>query len=291
MLKKFFLILFINFIICFSCIAKDLSLVHLTDIQVDSVKVDNKVRKFQNSFIRYKNAVNLINKLNPDMVVFSGDMINSPRETDFKEFMLITRGIKSPYYMTLGNHDVAVGGYTKKQIMNFLSMDRRFYYVIEGDYILIFMDGTTDKRITANGFYSKAELDFLENTLKEYKNKKAIIIQHFPIVEPFRSDSHKIQNQEEYLKILDNHKNVIAVLTGHYHFSKLTIRNNVAHITSPAMIEEPFGFRYLVFKEDKNGNIIINSKVYRCELTKPNEFVEISGKDNNFSICLPQTDK
>lgn len=288
MLKKFFLILFINFIICFSCIAKDLSLVHLTDIQVDSVKVDNKVRKFQNSFIRYKNAVNLINKLNPDMVVFSGDMINSPRETDFKEFMLITKEIKSPYYMALGNHDVAVGGYTKKQIMNFLSMDKRFYYVIKDDYILIFMDGTTDKKITANGFYSNAELGFLENTLNEYKDKKAIIIQHFPIVEPFRSDGHKILNQEEYLKILDKHKNVIAVLTGHYHYSKLTMRNNVAHITSPAMIEEPFGFRYLVFKEDINGNITITSNVYRSELTKPNEFIEVAGADNKFSVSIPK---
>ena len=44
MLKKFLLILFINLIICFSCLAKDLTLVHLTDIQVDSVRVDNKVR-------------------------------------------------------------------------------------------------------------------------------------------------------------------------------------------------------------------------------------------------------
>ncbi len=288
MLKKFFLVLLINFIICFSCLAKDLSLVHLTDIQVDSVKVDNKIRKFQNSFIRYKNAINLINKLNPDIVVFSGDMINSPRETDFKEFMLITKELKSTYYMALGNHDVAVGGYTKKQIMNFLSMDRRFYYVTDGNYILIFMDGTTDKKITANGYFSKAELNFLDETLNQYKDKKAIIIQHFPIIEPFKSDSHKIQNQEEYLKVLDRHKNVIAVLTGHYHFSKLTMRNNVAHITSPAMIEEPFGFRYLTFKEDKNGNTIINSKVYRSELTKPNVFVEVAGDDNNFSICIQQ---
>ena len=156
MIKRFFLVLFINFIICFSCLAQDLTLVHLTDVQVDSVKQDNKVRKFQNSFLRYKNAVNLINKLNPDVVIFSGDMVNTPREADFKEFMLITKGIKAPYFMALGNHDVSVGGYTKKQIMNFLSMDRRFYYVIKGDYIFIFMDGTTDKKITSNGYFPKS---------------------------------------------------------------------------------------------------------------------------------------
>ena len=286
MLKKFILILFINFLFCFSCLAKSLTLVHLTDIQVDSLKADNKIRKFQDSFIRYKNAIGLINRLNPDVVVFSGDMINSPRETDFKEFMLITKEIKAPYYIALGNHDVAVGSYTKKQIMDFLSLDKRFYYVTNGDYILIFMDGTTDKKITANGYFSKIELNFLDTTLTEYKDKKAIIIQHFPIIEPFKSNSHKILNEDEYLKILDKHKNVIAVLTGHYHFSKLTIRNNVAHISSPAMIEEPFGFRYLVFKEDNSGNIIINSKVYRSELTKPNKFVEIFGNDNNFSVML-----
>ena len=138
-----------------------------------------------------------------------------------------------------------------------------------------------------NGFFSDIELNFLEDTLNKYKDKKAIIIQHFPIIEPFKSEGHKISNQEEYLKLLDRHKNVIAVLTGHYHFSKLTLRNNVAHITSPAMIEEPFGFRYLVFKEDKNGNITIKSKIFRSELSKPNELVEVQGTNNNFSICLP----
>ena len=287
MLKRFFLILFINLLVCFSCFAQELKLVHLTDIQVDSARKDNAVRKFQTSFLRYKNAVNLINKLNPDIVVFSGDMVNVPRENDFKDFMDITKNIKSPYYMALGNHDVAVGGYTKKQIMNFLNLKKRFYYIIKGDYIFIFMDGTTDKKITANGYFSKAELNFLENTLNEFKNKKAVIVQHFPIIEPFKSDGHKITNSEEYLKILDKYDNVIAVLTGHYHYSKLTIRNNVAHITSPAMIEEPFGFRYLIFKEDGNGNTVINSKVFRSEISKQNSFIEVSGKDNNFEIKLP----
>ena len=203
-------------------------------------------------------------------------------------FTFITKGIKSPYYMTLGNHDVAVGGYTKKQIMNFLSMEKRFYYIVKGDYIFIFMDGTTDKKITSNGYFSRAELNFLENVLSEYKNKKAVIVQHFPIVEPFRSDSHKIINDKEYLELLDKHTNIIAVLTGHYHYSKLTMRNNVAHITSPAMIEEPFGFRYLIFKEDKNGNTTVSSKVYKSDLSKPEAFVEVLGNNNNFEIKIPK---
>lgn len=276
-MKKFLLSIFVIFTLCFTVWAinpSQIKIVQITDTQVDSFSPNVKGRMLSSSFDLYKNAITDINNINPDIVVFSGDMINLPLKSEFEKFLALSDGIKSPWYVALGNHDVGVlGGLGKKEIITLLNqnnpslkLQKTYYSIVKGDFVFIFMDGTSDKKITGLGCFSPEQLAFLDKTLTKYANKNAIIVQHFPLMEPFKSSTHYVKNKEEYLKVLDKHKNVIMLLAGHYHASSTIERNGVLHITTSAMLEYPHTFRVLTVKNNPK-NVVITSKTVQTRLS------------------------
>lgn len=264
MLKRILLLIFIAFIFASNQVeAKDITIVHFSDTHIDTISMDKKTRKLAQSVPMFERAVQKTNQLKPDIVVFSGDMVNKPIATEFDVFLKIAKKLNIPFYIALGNHDVGVfGGMSKEVILSKYNLIRGFdiskhcYSVIKDDYIFIFMDGTTDKIISANGFFSKESLEFLDTTLTQNSDKKAIIVQHFPLVPPFESLTHEIIGKEEYFKVLDKHTNVIMVLAGHYHAYSEIIRNNVLHITTSSLVQMPHAFREIKVFDEENGFVI-----------------------------------
>ena len=281
--------------------AKEIRIVQMSDIHIDLKRPDKPVRKFAQSLSMFQKAILKTNILNPNIVVFSGDMINIPDENYFDVFLQNAKSLTPEFYPVFGNHDVGVNGGLSKDTMiskfnencKWLNIKNSSYFTIKDDYIFIFMDGTTDKKIISTGTFSNEALNFLDKTLSEYKDKKAIIVQHFPLITPFKSPSHEVTNKDEYFQILDKHKNVIMVLAGHYHAAKAVVRNNVLHITTPSMIEYPHAFRYLIV-DDKLGKITIHSKLFLDEKQNAEEDPDLpinilkSGqqKDCNFKKVL-----
>lgn len=294
MFKKFKIVLllcFLTFSLSLPALAKEIRIVQFSDVHLDTKTPDRKVRKFAQSIKMFQKAILKVNILSPNIVVFSGDMVNKPIEKDFDVFLNNAKRIKPKFYPIFGNHDVGVGGGLSKatiisklnQNFNWLNIKQPSYYTIKNEYIFIFMDGTTDKKITSNGNFSKEALTFLDKTLTKYSNKKAIIVQHFPLITPFKSASHEVINKEEYLEILDKHKNVIMVLAGHYHSSKTIERNNVLHITTPSMIEYPHAFRCITVNTDKK-NVTIQSEMYYDD--EQNSFETASKPVNKLKMGL-----
>ncbi|MCK7481192.1 MAG: hypothetical protein M0C28_31345 [Candidatus Moduliflexus flocculans] len=108
------------------------------------------------------------------------------------------------------------------------------------------MDGVAETSVTANGYFKKEELAWLDNQLSQHQNSKAIIVQHFPIYEPFKSKTHFIHNADEYKEILSKHNNVIAVLSGHYHSAQKIQKNrkHFLHTELPrSVVEYPQRFQ------------------------------------------------
>jgi len=299
MFKKFkvaLLLLFMMFSFSLPTLAKEIRIVHFSDIHLDTKTPDRKVRKFAQSEKMLQKAILKVNILSPNIVVFSGDMVNKPVESEFDIFLNNAKRIKPKFYPIFGNHDIGVkGGLSKATIIAklnencpWLNIKQPNYYVIKNEYIFIFMDGTTDKEITSNGYFPKEALTFLDETLTKFSNKKAIIVQHFPLMTPFKSASHEIINKDEYLDILDKHKNVVAVLAGHYHASKTIERNNVLHITTPSMIEYPHTFRLITIDTDKKNVTIQSQMFYDAEQnsietpSKPVNSLKMGLKKDNF---------
>ena len=294
MLKKLILLLVIIFAFLTNIsFAQEIKIVHFSDIHLDTKNPDKTVRKFAQSVPMFKRAIQKANKLSPDIVVISGDMVNKPLESEFDVFLNIAQNFEIPFYPALGNHDVGVGGGLSKQIIldklnkscDWLMLSNPSYFVIKDEYIFIFMDGTTDREVTSKGTFSQASLEFLDKTLSTYPNKKAIIVQHFPLLPPFKSASHEITNREEYFNILDKHENVIMVLSGHYHASKAIERNNVLYVTTPSLIEYPHAFRYLTVNSD-NKNVIIKSDLIMD--IDQNDKEETNGPIARLKLGLPK---
>ena len=265
-----------------------LKFAQLSDTHLDIESNINNVRMLGESKALLDDAINQLNSIEGlDFAIFSGDMINRPLENYFLAFLGMANTIKSPWYLVMGNHDIGIDSSFNKA--RFLELYREYdkyfkencpYYcfVPKKGYVVIVMDGVIDTEITANGYFYKQELDWLNNTLENYKDSKAIIVQHFPLVEPFKSSTHRVKNAKEYLSLLQKHKNVLLVLSGHYHAAKITRIGDVIYVSTPALVQYPNSFR-LITIENRNNQIAVNFKFMETGLKE----VQLKSKEGSMA--------
>lgn len=244
-----------------------LKIVQLSDVHYSTATSNRGARMLADSKNLLEDAIFQVNKMDDvDVVVFSGDSINSPLKKDLISFAKIANRLKYPWYFALGNHEVTISGDLTKEkyfkIVEAINLNYsaltvhdvalKPYYVIapKKDYKVIFLDGVIDSRITANGEFTEKQLKWLDEKLTAYKNQKVIIVQHFPVVEPCKSIGHRALDAKEYLAVIDKHKNVVAILSGHYHCPKNTLRNNVLHVSAPSIVQYPNSFNVITISED-----------------------------------------
>ncbi|MEI8377587.1 MAG: metallophosphoesterase [bacterium] len=263
-----------------------LKIVQISDVHYTTSSPNKSSRMLANSKNLLEDAVFQVNRMNDvDVVVFSGDSINSPVKQDLISFAKIANRLKYPWYYALGNHEVSASAELTKEkyfrIVEALNLNYssltvhdvalRPYYVIapKKDYKVIFLDGVIDSRITANGEFTEKQLQWLDEKLTAYKNQKVIIVQHFPVIEPCKSLGHRALDAKEYLAVIDKHNNVVAVLSGHYHCSKITQRNNVLHISAPSLVQYPNSFNVItIFDEPQKIKVEVKMLSTRLENIK-----------------------
>ncbi len=255
--------IFLVFIFFFSVLSpvagkvdeKKVKFIQISDVHLHEKADNSGSRMYKHSQELFTDAVKQVNNIDDiDFVVFTGDMIGRPDKTLLEKFVEKAGEIKYPWFCTTGNHDIGIQGLNKKVFLDILrenrhfNVDKPYYALSKNNFVFLFMDGTNEKKNTANGFFPKKELSWLEEQLKLNRNSYIVIFQHYPVVEPFSSASHCVLNADEYLEILDKYENVIAVITGHYHVTKVTVRNKVAHISSPALVQYPNAFRVITLE-------------------------------------------
>lgn len=258
-----------------------LKIVQLSDVHYDSTLPSKGSRMLGDSASLLKDAIEQINQMDGvDLVVFSGDSINQPNECDLSAFINLANKLKTPWYVALGNHEVNFErGLSKEKYLQILtSLNLNYasinafkpYYAItpKKDYKIIFMDGTNEEKLSPEGEFSEEQLLWLDKKLNQYRTKKVIIVQHFPIIPPYKTTtrSHEVKNAKEYLNVIDKHNNVIAVLAGHYHCSKVVKRNNVLHITTPSLVQYPNSFRSITFSTAPSGATKVEYQIHSTSL-------------------------
>jgi 3',5'-cyclic AMP phosphodiesterase CpdA len=230
-----------------------LNIVQFTDVHIDTKTKSDNQRMLDYSSDLLKDAVNKVNDISSvDVVIFSGDVSNKPVESEFLKFVDMADRLNTKWIYAPGNHDVGIfGGLSKKRInqllsnkLPYFSKDVLYYsYKPNNKFLILMLDGVIDNMLTSNGSFPEKELNWMEEQIKNNPDKKILLVQHFPVVEPTESNSHKVFNANKYLQIIDKYSNVIAVLSGHYHVSKITQRKNVLHISTSSLIEYPNAFR------------------------------------------------
>ncbi len=268
-MRIIFTALSIFILFCNHALAEQLKFVQVTDVHLSTTGSDSRGRNIGESQQILKSAIESINKLSDiNFVAFSGDNIDSAEENNLIQFLETVKNLNKTYYIGIGNHDVFSSGLNKSKYLKIVKQynknqktnDSNYYFFPNKDFIVIFMDGVIQMIPSAHGCYNERELEWLNEVLTKYSNKKAIIIQHFPLVEPTENRSHRLRRPEGYKNLLTNHKNIIAIISGHYHYAKITYQDAIWHISSPALVQYPHEYRIIEINYDSNSIFNENPK-------------------------------
>ena len=196
-----------------------------------------------------------------DFVIFTGDLVNKPKVSELEKFTSHAGKLIYPWYAIDGNHDVAIGGdLTKEKFISVLSeknpkmkQDKIYYsFTPKKGYRVICLDSIINYKVTTNGEIPAEEMEWLRKELDKYKNETIILCTHVPVIEPFSSPSHKMNNEFELRRILKTHSNPIIVLQGHYHATKLRQDDNLLVVACPSLVSFPNAFRVININTQKN---------------------------------------
>jgi 3',5'-cyclic AMP phosphodiesterase CpdA len=188
----------------------------------------------------YEKAVNGINKLKPDFVVITGDLVNDEYDrSQVAEFKRITAKINKdiPVYYVPGNHDIGQSP-TQKEIDQFISdygYDRFSFTHKNG--LFIGLNSCLIKSNTPDLEY--IQLTWLKNELEKGRNSKHIILfTHYPFFiktfdEPETYSNIAIETRTKYLEIFKEN-DVDAVFAGHLHKNASAKYGEIEMITTNA---------------------------------------------------------
>ena len=205
-----------------------LKIVHFSDLHY--LRITNKETT--------KNIIKEINILNPDIVVFTGDLIDkdyNPTNTDINDLKELLLSIKSKYgkYSVIGNNDNKI-----RETIEDIYTNSNFI-LLNNDYDIIY--GNNNDKLFIGGLdtysYDKSDIDkvmtyFTDNEDINYK----IILVHEP----------------DYIDIINSKYNDInIVLSGHSH-------NGQVNIPYVKKLFLPFGSR----KYYKNHYKVSNTDLY-----------------------------
>ena len=207
-------------------------------------------------------AIEQINSTpNVDFVMFTGDLIDKPYENELLAVLPHINKLSYPWYFSFGNHDICYGGHLTKNLYlnilrkhnsNFTYSKPYYSFVPKEGFKVIVLDSIIDTEITGNGYIYPEQIKWLDNELKTSQKDVVLIFMHVPLIEPFSSHHHKMNNADEVRKIIEKYKNPIGVFTGHYHATKVVQVNNVLYVSSPALVSYPNAFRIIDMTVKKN---------------------------------------
>ena len=236
---------------------------HISDREDTSYKMLSQSKNLLVDFIKRVNKISSV-----DFVIFTGDMVDRPQLNSYKDFFTILTALKYPSLMALGNHDAKfVGGeneeyLTETQVLNIIAncnpnqkFDKAYWALTpKANFRMIVLNLRTEEK-SSNGVITKEQLEFLESELEANKDKVILIFAHYPVVEPFQSDTHKILNSEEIMTVLQKYKNPIAYFSGHYHTTKITKVDNLIFVSTPALVTYPNAYRIVNVTDYKDRTI------------------------------------
>ena len=234
-MKKIFGLFITFLILTLTSNAKDMRFVQVSDVRFNSADDENN---------QLERVINDINKQDGvEFVIFTGDSINKPDKKDLEGFLSEAKKLKAPFYIVIGDKDVNKHkDMSKKEFISIVKKQVRKYkpqtpdYVFEyNDFIFITVDGSKDIIPGTNGFYKESVLSWLEEQLNLYSDKNVIIFQHFPLIPPSNREAYYTFKPEKYLELLSRHKNVKAVISGHFGANSEKTVNGIVHISTAGL--------------------------------------------------------
>lgn len=225
--------------------------------------------------------INHINENKPDLSICLGDLIEDTfnHDKDITNYTYIwnkLKNIKVPFYSVLGNHDLRTMNSRKEleEIMKY--QNATFSFDLNGYHFIIL---TTDIREDLGGddggvykahCMSEKEIKWLKEDLN--KNElPCVIFTHFGLAEDKqignywfekKPEAGLMNNRKEIKNILKNDDNIIAIFSGHQHWTKQLKEDNKNYYILGSLTENidmkgiPDGVYLEVELENRNVKLI-----------------------------------
>jgi len=223
-----------------------------------------------------KKLIEKINDIKPNAVIILGDLIedvenNSLDKANLKQIYSTIQTINVPYYLLAGNHDLRT--LTRD---DFEEVTERKEWTFSKDldgYHLVFLGiSPDDKSSQDNGGIlktrelSKKDLDWLKRDLS-INSLPTLVFIHYGLAEDSmvgnwwfeeQPEHALLQNRKKVKEILGQNDNVLAVFSGHQHWTKTIVENGIQYHILGSLTEDfdfngkPDGVWFIV-DADKKG--------------------------------------
>lgn len=218
-------------------------------------KIEKKLTKYAETLLE-KITDEINNNLKPDLVLNLGDLIQDFNDHD-KDIINLNyiwdkfKKINVPFYSCIGNHDLRSMS-SRKEVEQIMGYDHStFSFDIAGMHIVILGTFVNNEVGTAGGgifktqFISDKDLEWLKNDL-EKNNLPSIVCVHFGVAEDEMKgnwwfercpETALLGNRKELKEILKSDKNLLAVFSGHQHWTKKIIEDGIPYYVVGSMTE------------------------------------------------------
>ncbi len=205
-------------------------------VQIDNLKYSPNS---ETSVKEFSTAINEINKIkNLDFVVFSGNNIVKSDKKYLEAFLKKANKLDCPYYIALGHKDLnKKKGLSKAAYIEivkkhtFRNINNPSYTFTKKGIAFVIADGAKEFIATPFGYYRDSVITYIDKELTKHKKNNVIILQHFPVYPPNNSEGYRTYNVQEYNRMLSNHTNVKAIVSGFGINSENDV-NGIKHITT-----------------------------------------------------------
>ena len=244
----------------------NLRVAQISDAHFSSFEENTSYKFLKKSPELLDDVIFQINTSGPyDFVMFTGDLVNKPKVSELEKFISHANNLVYPWYAIDGNHDISIDGpLTKRKFLETLAANNdnmqqeNIYYAFtpKKGFRVICLDSIIDYKLTSNGEISNEEFIWLTQELEKHAKDTVIVCSHVPIIEPFSSPNHKMQNEYEVRKLLKTHKNPLIVLQGHYHTTKIIQDDNMLVVACPSLVTYPNAFRVININSNKQRTMV-----------------------------------
>lgn len=194
----------------------------------------------------------------PDAVLVTGDIVQDD-PAGYAHFRRIFGGLGMPVLCLPGNHDEPVAMRRELSRSPFVVGG----YVDLGLWRIILLDSC--KPGSASGYLTEQSLSELDEALSTAQNRHCMVcLHHHPVDMDSRWLDHVgLENSADFLRTIDRHRNVRAVVWGHVHQSYDGVRKGVRLLATPstcaqflphaadfALDRRPPGYRTLELRAD-----------------------------------------
>lgn len=231
----------------------------------------------------------------PDLVVITGDLVDTPSEQEYDHLKRLLQPLKLPFAAIPGNHDHRALLRAALPHADYVEASGPLDQSLKlGGIDLLLADSSVPQR--PHGELGAKTLQWLDTTLGSSTDRPAFLFMHHP---PFRTgishmDQQGLVNADQLALIVRRHPRVRLIACGHVHRATLTtfagrpcticpapnhaVDLDLAHLGAPAFKLEPPAFHLHAWLEGEGFGEMVVHQVAIGAFDGPYPFFASDGK-------------